>query len=311
MRPPSPPAFRRRNRLLVKVLVPGDQLTRMMFRQVTRWPLRSALTIAGLSMSIAVSTLALQWPDAISYLVDSTFFRDQRQDITVSLAQPRSRSAVHDLARLPGVTAVEPQRVTAARIRFGPRERRVSVEGVNEDAWLAVVRDVEGDTIEVPDDGLVMSSKLAEVLGARRGDAVEVEFLDGQRRTRELVIARLYDSFVGMRTVMNIDALSRDDARDAPSLVNRVYLRIDTAKTERPAASRKLKDTAAYRFRRHACARRRCDMFNETMASDIFNVFVGIFYLGFASRPCRSVSSYNSARASRCRNGAGNWRHSG
>jgi putative ABC transport system permease protein len=69
-------------------------------------------------------------------LITTQFSVAERQDVTVSFVEPRSADARHALARLPGVVAVEPQRVVAARIRAGHRHRNVAIAGASADAGL-------------------------------------------------------------------------------------------------------------------------------------------------------------------------------
>ena len=59
----------------------------MIVRQVLRWPLRAATTTAGVALAIAVMITSLHWIDAIDEMIDANFFRAQRQDMTVGLAE--------------------------------------------------------------------------------------------------------------------------------------------------------------------------------------------------------------------------------
>jgi len=56
---------------------------------------------------------------------------------------------------------------------------------------------------------LVVSSKLAEVLGARVGDALTVEVLEGKRPIRAVPLVALAEDFAGMAAYMDLHALNR------------------------------------------------------------------------------------------------------
>ena len=64
-----------------------EQLTRIIVRQISRWPLRSFTTCIGIAMSVAVLITALQWLDAIDHMVNVNFKQAQSQDVTVSFAR--------------------------------------------------------------------------------------------------------------------------------------------------------------------------------------------------------------------------------
>jgi putative ABC transport system permease protein len=117
--PPAAAMFRRSGLARWRFTKAMDQPTRIVLRQLSRWPLRSAVTTAGIAMSVAVLIVAMQWLDAINRIVDGYFLQAQAQDVTVGLVEPRTATAVGEVARLPGVLAVEPGRAVAAKIRHG------------------------------------------------------------------------------------------------------------------------------------------------------------------------------------------------
>ena len=107
MRPPAPAVYRRGgigdgvSRWL-------DQPTRIILRQIGRFPLRAAFTSAAVACSVALVVMALQWTDAIHHLTDVYFFAAQRQSAVVGLVEAQSSTTLHEFARLPGVLAAEP-----------------------------------------------------------------------------------------------------------------------------------------------------------------------------------------------------------
>ena len=163
-------------------------------------------------------------------LIDVTYFMADRQDATVSFAERRSTNVVNQVMRLPGVMAVEPYREVPVRIRNGSTERRIVISGRPRDADLRRVIDVDLRTVALPQDGLAISDMLAKILGVQLGDMVEVDLLDGQRRTVTVPIAARVEDYFGIRGMMDADALSRL-MREGPS-VNSVNLSIDESQLD-------------------------------------------------------------------------------
>jgi putative ABC transport system permease protein len=54
-------------------------------------------------------------------MIDTIWFRADRQDATLTFAADRSQDAIREVARLPGVIAAEPFRAEAATLRNGHR----------------------------------------------------------------------------------------------------------------------------------------------------------------------------------------------
>lgn len=284
MLPPAPTSYAR------GLLSDGallDQPTRMLLRHAGRWPLRSAMTGAGVAMAVAVLVIAMQWMDSIDHIVDVYFNQAQHQDLTMGFAEERASTAIQDVEHLPGVLAAEPERSVRARLRFGSRTKRVAIEGVLPHAVLKPVYDASGHVLAIPDEGLVLSTKLAELLGVKRDDEVDVEFLEGRRRVERIKVADLFETYLGMPAYMNMAALNRI-MRERPT-VSGAEVRIDPA--DEGILMAKLKQTpqvAAVTLRRSLV-----DSFDRTMAETIM-MFI-TFFTGFAGTLAFGVV-YNSGR---------------
>ena len=70
----------------------------------------------------------------------------------------------HELARLSGVMLSEPYRAVPARLHFEHRSRRVELTGLNAQSDLRRLIDAELRPVELPPEGLVLTTKLAEIL---------------------------------------------------------------------------------------------------------------------------------------------------
>jgi len=293
MRPPAPPTFhrglfggaadsadRRGGRWI-------DQPTRIVLRQIIRWPRRSLMTSLGIGFGIALLVVSLQWIDAINHMIRVHFFQAQHQDVTVALDEVRTTRVLAGLARLPGVLATEPQRTVAVRFRFGNRTHRDGITGLRQDARLAPVHDVSGKIVPIPRDGLLISKTLATKLNAKPGDVLTVEVLEAHRPVRRIPIAGLFETYIGTPAYMNINAVNRL-MRERP-VTNIVLMRIDPL--QRKALYKTLKDqpaVAAVMLRESAL-----QIFEETMAETMWISIT--FFVSFACVIAFGVV-YNSAR---------------
>ena len=226
MRPPSPPQFHRRGTLFPWLVARLDQPTRIVLRQVSRRPLRAVLTSLGAATSVAVLVTALQWLDAIEYLVDDFFHRQQRQDVTLGFVEAAEADVARSVARLPGVLAVEPRRTVAVRYVHEQHSRREALVGLPAGGRLEWLHTDDGAEVRVPVAGLVMSSALADILHTKVGDVVTVEVLEGRRRRIAVPIASIFDTYIGTTAYMDLAALTR--AIGEPDTVNALLLRIDS-----------------------------------------------------------------------------------
>lgn len=225
MRPPSPPLFRRTRLARLPLLQALDQPTRIVLRQIGRYPLRSAITSVGIGMAVAVLVSSLQWLDSIDHLVDVYFLQAQGQDVSVGFSEPRSAEVRHGLERLPGVITTEPMRVVPAKLRVGPREEREALRGLPARQELHHVYDASGHAVTLPPGGLVISTMLAEMLAVGPGDAITVQVLEGRRPLFDVPVVGTFETYIGSPAYIEIEALNRlMNERDT---VSAVHLRID------------------------------------------------------------------------------------
>ena len=289
MRPPEPPSYTRSGAGIARLTAWLDQPTRIVLRHIGRTPVRSALTSVAVALSIGVVIMAMQWIDSIDHLVQVYFEDGQRQDMMVGLVEPQASHAIYEFERLPGVLSAEASRIVSADLRSGPRWHRGAIQGVRPGDQLQLIYDVSGKVIQVPADGLVLSTKLAEKLEVGLGDIVSIEVLEGRRPTWSVPVVRLYETYIGMPAYMDLDALNRL-MLERPTLE---YANLLVDQRQLSALYKELKDmpkVSAVMIKSAAI-----NTFYETMAKTlmIFVAFFAVFAfaLGFGV-------IYNSARIS-------------
>lgn len=184
-------------------------ITRMALRNLERHPAQAFFTVAGLTLATALLIIPNCFRDSVDLLLGFQWDTVQRQDLTVGLIEPRAESVLHALRRLPGVQAVEPLRSVPARIRFGNRSRQLAVTGFPAEALHNRVINRHWRQLPLQPGGLITSAKLAEVLGARPGDTLEIEFLEGRRRICPVVLLAVSEDLTGMGAHMEIRTLNR------------------------------------------------------------------------------------------------------
>jgi putative ABC transport system permease protein len=186
-----------------------SQPTRIIVRNIQRHPVRTGLSVVGIAFGMAMLIVGTFSIDSMDQMIDTQFNVAQRYDAMVSFVEPASAGAADEVARLPGVIRAEPFRAVPVRLRAGARSRSLAITGLP--ASPALNRIVSGAhrIVSLPESGLVLSTKLAELLGVRAGDLVRVEVLEGRRPVADLPVVRLVDEYMGTNAYMNITALHR------------------------------------------------------------------------------------------------------
>lgn len=209
MRPPAPARYRRLWSGGPKLALRLPQTTSMIARNIVRRPLRSVFTCIGVAFSVAMLVGSLFSFDAVETLIDHTFFSAERQHATIGFVRKQPAEALFEVGRLPGVLAAEPARMVAARVRNGHVERRVSISGKPAGSELSRLLDVAGNELVPAGDGIVLTAALAGILGSGPGGTVEIELMEERRETVLVPVSAVVESYVGLATYMDLEALNR------------------------------------------------------------------------------------------------------
>jgi putative ABC transport system permease protein len=287
MVPKPPPSYRPTvlDRLGVTrgLSVPGQ----LILRDILRWPLRAGLTTTGIALSGGLLVMTFFFFDAIERMTELYFFDTQRQDATLLFVEPRDSAVLYDAARLPAVVSAEGFRAVPVILRHGQLSKRVGIQGLMPSAVLSRLLDASSKPIVPPPEGLVLSTKLADILKAKAGDRIIVEAKEGRRPVGTLPLVAIADEYVGLSAYMDRDALNR--FMGEASAVSGVHFRLDRAKFDAFfVAAKKTPITAGLLLKTRAV-----QSFQETFAQSLWTIIA--FYVGFGSVITFGVV-YNSAR---------------
>ncbi|HEY0971610.1 MAG TPA: ABC transporter permease [Gemmatimonadales bacterium] len=227
LRPETPERYRPLllERLGFGALVPPA--ARMVLRHIERRPARALSTMVGVALALALLAGTMALFDAAFYMADVQFRLVQREDIAVSFDEARPAAARAELARIPGVVAVETFRATPVRVRGGNVVRTVVLTGIARDAKLHRIVDQDGVVFRMPPTGALLTKTFAELLGVGRGDTLRMELVERGGEERAVVVAGLADELLGSNIYMESAALDRLLGEEGR--VSGAYLRIDPA----------------------------------------------------------------------------------
>lgn len=287
MAPPPPPQYRAGMVERLGHAAGFSAIGHMIVRHIARWPGRAAITVFGVALSGGLLFSTMQFMDSSRTMIDSFFFRAQRQDLTVTFIEPRNDDALHALAQIPGVLRVEAARGVPVKLANGNRVERTVIESARPDAQLSARIDRDGNVVPVPVSGLMLSRQLADKLAVDVGGRVRIELLQGRRTSTTMVVTGIVNEFIGERAYASQTTLE-SIVRDA-SPVGSALVRIDPAANDRILTT--LKDTPLVLgvTEKTAALEKFEQMIDDNMLTMIS------FYIAFASAIAVGVV-YNSAR---------------
>ena len=190
----------------IKMMSPRQDMTA---RNIAGRPLRTVLTVVSIALAVPMVVLGLFWRDAIDHMIEVQFNLVERGNTTITFPHPLDRAIITDLAREPGVLAVEGQRIVPVRLRAGHRTYLTAVIGLPFGSELRRPHDSALHPIDVSPEGITLTRQLAERLGVTPGDFITIEVMEGRRRKCDLPVGATVDEVIGMASYMEINTLNR------------------------------------------------------------------------------------------------------
>lgn len=286
MQPPAPGRYRKAmlERLPRVRLAPA---LRMIIRNIERRPLRAAVTTGGMAAAVAIVIMGNFFRDAVAAIVHTQFDLAMRADVVVWNVDTVDAAAARELARLPGVLQVETGRRVSVRFRHGSLAEDGLIDGHMAAPLLQRVFDVDGRQALAGTHGLLMTDRLADKLGLRPGDTVEIEVREGRRAVVHAVVEATVRDMMGLNAFMRRDALNR--LLGDGDLANNFGLRVERGQLERVLEATQALPKVAGAFSKQTMLRNMNEVTarNILIMSSVLTVFAVVIAVGVV---------YNNAR---------------
>ncbi len=185
-----------------------SQPTRMILRHIERRPLKSLMTTLGIAMACGIMMVSGFQEGAINYMVEVQYGMSQREDMIAIYTEPASKRSLYSLQSLQGVEHAEGFRLVPANFKFEHRFYRTALHGIEPEGSLYRLLDTNLNIIDLPEDGIILTDYLAELLHIKTGDMLTIEVLEGQRVTVQVPVAGTAKQYLGVNGYMRLESLN-------------------------------------------------------------------------------------------------------
>jgi putative ABC transport system permease protein len=183
-------------------------LSRIVLRQLERRPFRAILSSLGIALSLAILIFSFFMQDAMDYMLDVQYDLIQREDLSLTFVEPKDYRALEEIKAMPGVLRVEPIRQVPVYFKSKHFKKRGSITGLAKEANLRQAVNQQLKPINMPQQGLIMSQTLADILHLKAGDRVDANVLDEKRQNLQITVTAITQEFIGMGVYMDIRQLN-------------------------------------------------------------------------------------------------------
>lgn len=211
MRPKAP--MMGKSVLLEKVVFFWNMLTvqgKMAIRNMFRYKGRSAFIMVGIMFAFALlGTCWSMWELSEQMLFDQ-FEKVEIYDVKVALNGPLAKDGVErELSRLEGVKRVETKAEVPATLKYKWKRKDVAILGLPKDSQLHRIFDDYGNKISPPEQGIMLSQRLAQLLDAKVGTRITFESIMSEKKDlqHEVEVTAIIPQFMGINAYMDLEYL--------------------------------------------------------------------------------------------------------
>ncbi|MGI6553820.1 MAG: ABC transporter permease [Bacillota bacterium] len=210
MRPPAPPST---NKTLVeRAVLFWNMLTvqgRMAVRNIFRSPGRTFFIFFGIMFAFSLGGMTWAFKDMSEQMLYDQYEKIEKYSAKVFLSAPKdARHAASELGRFPGVKRAEPMAEIPLTLKNQWREKNVVLLGIPKDSTLYSIMDKDYKSVPPPEDGILISERLADLLGARPGSTLSLEspLMRDPEQEKTVRVSGVIPQHLGLNAYMELEA---------------------------------------------------------------------------------------------------------
>ncbi|MGD8192310.1 ABC transporter permease [Brevibacillus ginsengisoli] len=211
MRPPAPLSASRT--ILEKVPILWRNLTiqgKMALRNVFRKKQRSFSSFLGIMLTFSLMAIFSSFQDGSREIIETHYGQVETYDGKMTFVSPQSETAVlNEIRHFPGIKRVEGLLEAPVEISHNWHKKEMLITGIEQDSHLFTLYDEQGERLALPGHGIILSSKLAEELGARVGSLLQLKSVWANQEEYTLNVSAIVPESLGVGAYMDINALER------------------------------------------------------------------------------------------------------
>lgn len=183
---------------------------KMAVRNLTRSKGRSLFIFLGIMFCFSITAFTGSMNNIMQMLMFDQYERVEVYDVLVTLSAPLNRhQAARELSSFPGVNSVEALAEVPVTLKNKWHKKDVVLMGIPADSRFYNILDKDYKRVDPPQNGILLSERLAEVLEADIGTTVSIEnlMLPDSEQDKQLEVVGIIPQHVGLNAYTEIKTL--------------------------------------------------------------------------------------------------------
>jgi len=183
--------------------------TQRSLRGLMRYRMRAFAGIFAAAMGTMLMVVIFLPSDGMNEMIQFQFTKVLVNDYEISFKGVRDYGAFLEARQMPGVDYAEPVLHVGCSLKNGHHKKKVSITGLIPESTLTIPIDQQGNRQHLPEAGLLISKRLAEILNVQTGDLLTMIPTEGEQDERTVPISGVITSYLGLVAYADLDYLNR------------------------------------------------------------------------------------------------------
>lgn len=177
---------------------------KMVMRNIFRSKKRFLFILVGISLSFGMLFLTFYQFNTASSIFESHYGGFQKMDYNINLSKPMNQRVIKDFRHLVNIDSIEPKVEFPFEVKNGWKSKVVNIVGVKSDTVFYNFVNLKDKSIDLPDEGIVLSENLAKFLNVSKGDSVTINSFIPHRDDIQMVVKDVVQQGLGINAYVEI-----------------------------------------------------------------------------------------------------------
>jgi putative ABC transport system permease protein len=181
---------------------------KVVIRNILRNKKRAGFLTVGIALTYGITMVPVFMSSVWGNMFLQHYGEFQTMDYNIDFAQPMDRNAIRELDRLLEADIIEPKAEIFLELRNGWKKEAVSVIGLQQDTEFYNFQSPDGQVLELPRDGVLLTESLAKTLDVKVGDEILLESFLPDSEGKYEVVRGITKQYLGSNAYMSIEELN-------------------------------------------------------------------------------------------------------
>lgn len=239
---------------------------------------------AALTFSMMIMTFWMY--DFSEALFNEHYGSFLKMDYSINFTLPTNENTIKELRKIVDTGIVEPKIEFPFELKNGRKSKIVNIIGLEKDTVFYGFKDLNGRKVNIPSNGIIISSNLATALNVGKNDKIQILSFIPDREDVYVKVIDIIDQNLGINGYMNIDYFNK--VLTEKGMVNGAYINTKDNISEKLRNVKKISSVQSQKDLR--------DMFYEFTDLMIVSIAVMVIFsgiLGFVIIYSMTIMSIN------------------